>query len=128
MAVWLDADTSDAESAVQAAHPEVQWLAGRPLATTLEQARAIRAELWEARSAVYAEAAASFEAEVATLGGSVGYASTSAPLVFVDLPAPIGGRPRDAVRGSQPGSRGGVAGDDDVGRPDRRRQLDERQR
>ena len=90
VAVWLDADPTAAEAAVEQAHPEVEWLAGRPLAQTLEQARALRAELWEARSAVYAAAAEALAAEVEALGGSIGYVSTSAPLVFVDLPA--GGR------------------------------------
>jgi hypothetical protein len=85
--VWLDADPSDAEAAVRAAHPEVEWLAGRPLAGTLDQVRTIRGELWEARRGVFAAAAAAFEEEVQALGGSVAYASTSAPLVFVDLPA-----------------------------------------
>ncbi len=88
VAVWLSADPSGAEAAVQASHPEVQWLAGRPLAATLEQARAIRAELWEARRATYAAAAEALAGEVEALGGRIGYASTSAPIVFVDLPAP----------------------------------------
>jgi Subtilase family/S-layer homology domain len=85
--VWLDVDVSPAEAAVEAAHPEVQWLGGRPVPTTLEQARALRAELWEARRAVYASAAEAIGAHVAGLGGSVEYASTSAPLVFLDLPS-----------------------------------------
>ena len=87
VAVWLDADPTDAEAAVEAAHPEVQWLGGRPLPTTLEQARAIRAELWEARRATYASAAATLEADVVANGGTVAYVSTSAPLVFVDIPS-----------------------------------------
>ena len=87
VAVWLDVDTSGAEAAVQAAHPEVEWLAGRPLAGTLDQARSLRGELWEARRRVYEAAAIAFEGEIEALGGSVAYASTSAPLVFVDLPA-----------------------------------------
>jgi serine protease AprX len=86
VAVWLNADPTNATDAVAAAHPEVEWLAGRPLAETLEQARALRAELWEARRDVYAVAAAALEEQVAALGGTVAYASTSAPLVFLDLP------------------------------------------
>ena len=55
--MWLDVDVTAAEAAVEQAHPEVEWLAGRPLATTIEQARALRGELWEARRAVYVSAA-----------------------------------------------------------------------
>ena len=69
------------------AHPEVEWLAGRPLPTTLVQARALRAELWEARRAVYRRAATALTDDVEALGGSVEYVSTSAPLVFVDIPS-----------------------------------------
>lgn len=87
VAVWLDADTAAAVQAVVAAHPEVSWLGDRPAVDDLEQLRAIRGELYEARAATYATAAAAFGTEVAALGGSVAYASTSAPLVFVDLPA-----------------------------------------
>jgi hypothetical protein len=87
VAVWLNVDVSGAEAAVEQRHPEVEWLAGRPIPTSLEQARALRAELWEARRAIYAAAAESVEAQVTDLGGSVAYVSTSAPLVFVDLPS-----------------------------------------
>lgn len=85
--VWLDADVSGAEASVQQAHPEVEWMAGRPIPSTLEQARALRAELWEARRAVYASAADALREGVEALGGTVAYVSTSAPLVFVNLPA-----------------------------------------
>lgn len=86
VAVWLEVDVSGAEAAVRAAHPEVRWLAGRPMATTIDQARALRAELWAARRDVYAAAAARLAAAIEPLGGRIGYASTSAPLVFIDLP------------------------------------------
>lgn len=86
VAVWLDADTEPAETAVRDAHPEVTWVAGRPMAETLDQARALRAELWEARRATYAAAAEAFRPAVQAGGGSIGYASTSAPLVFLDVP------------------------------------------
>lgn len=84
---WLAVDTSAAEAAVRAAHPEVTWLGNRPLPASLDQARTLRAELWEARRAVYAAAAADLAAIVEPLGGRIGYVSTSAPIVFVDLPA-----------------------------------------
>jgi Subtilase family/S-layer homology domain len=87
VAVWLDADVSDAEAGVRAAHPEVEWLAGRPIPTTLDQARTLRAELWEARREVYEVAAEAVREHVAAAGGRVAYVSTSAPLVFVDLPS-----------------------------------------
>jgi hypothetical protein len=87
VAVWLNADVTAAEAAVEQAHPEVEWLAGRPIPSTMEQARSLRAELWEARRAVYAAAAEALRVQIEALGGKVAYASTSAPLVFVDLPA-----------------------------------------
>ena len=87
VAVWLDVDVTPAEAGVRDAHPEVEWSGGRPIPTTLEQARALRAELWEARQAVYAQAAEAVESEIRRLGGTVAYASTSAPLVFLDVPA-----------------------------------------
>ena len=87
VAVWLDVDTDASEAAVRAAHPEVTWLGERPLAGSLEQARALRAELWHTRQAAYTAAAASLTVEVEAAGGSVAYVSTSAPLVFLDLPS-----------------------------------------
>jgi hypothetical protein len=87
VAIWLDVDVSAAEASVERAHPEVAWLAGRPLAETIEQVRALRGELWNARRAVYAAAADELAIEVEALGGRIGYVSTSAPLVFVDLPS-----------------------------------------
>jgi hypothetical protein len=86
VAVWIHVDTDEAKSAVRAAHPEVGWLANRPLPTSLEQARALRGELWEARRSAIGAATRSFRAEVERLGGSVAYLSTSAPLVFIDVP------------------------------------------
>ncbi|HET6380774.1 MAG TPA: cell wall-binding repeat-containing protein [candidate division Zixibacteria bacterium] len=87
VAVWLEADATAAVAEVIARHPEVEWLGDRPVAGDLETARALRAELWEARRAVYAEAQASIRAEVEALGGRVAYAASAAPVVFVDLPA-----------------------------------------
>ena len=87
VAAWLDADSAAAERAVRDRHPDVTWLAGRPLANDLATIRSLRAELWAARREVYAAAAASLRDEVQRLGGRVAYASTSAPVVFLDLPA-----------------------------------------
>jgi hypothetical protein len=86
VAVWLDVDTSGAETAVRDAHPEVAWLGTRPVVETLDQARALRSELWHARQAVYGAAAEALRADVEAAGGSIAYVSTSSPLVFVDLP------------------------------------------
>jgi Subtilase family/S-layer homology domain len=86
VAVWMDVDVTEAEAAVERAHPEVEWLAGRPIPATLEQARSLRAELWQARQAAYATAAEAVAEEVTAVGGAVAYVSTSAPLVFVDVP------------------------------------------
>ncbi|MGH2416888.1 MAG: hypothetical protein ACRDFY_01005, partial [Candidatus Limnocylindria bacterium] len=86
VAVWLDVDASPAEAAVRDAHPEVTWLGTRPVVESLDQARALRGELWHARQAVYAAGAEALRADVETAGGSIEYVSTSSPLVFVDLP------------------------------------------
>lgn len=85
--VWLEADATAAVQAVIGAHPDVTWLGERPVIDDLAQLRAIRGELYNARAATYASAATAFAAEIAAHGGTVAYASTSAPLVFVDLPA-----------------------------------------
>ena len=86
VAIWTDTDPSAAEDAVRAAHPEVTWLAGRPVNADLEALRALRAELWEARRLVYVAAADLLRVQVEAAGGTVAYVSTSAPLVFADLP------------------------------------------
>jgi hypothetical protein len=85
--LWVAADSSDGVEAVQAAHPEITWIGDRPVATDAALARAIRAELWAVRRDAFAAATRGVRETVAELGGSVGYASTSAPLLVVDLPA-----------------------------------------
>lgn len=85
--VWLTAETEAAEQSVIDRHPEITWIGDRPLVDDLALLRAVRAELWDARRMTYAEAQREIGELVADLGGSIGYASTSAPLVFVDLPA-----------------------------------------
>lgn len=85
--VWLDVDVSAAEAAVIARHPEVQWVADRPVVEDLETARAIRGELFEARTSVYVAAANQLASEIGPLGGKVAYASTATPIAYVDLPA-----------------------------------------
>ncbi|HEX3220531.1 MAG TPA: S8 family serine peptidase, partial [Candidatus Limnocylindria bacterium] len=47
----------------------------------------LRAELWNARRDAYAAATAPLRTQVEELGGRIAYASSSAPLVFTDLPA-----------------------------------------
>ncbi|HEX6140805.1 MAG TPA: cell wall-binding repeat-containing protein [Candidatus Limnocylindria bacterium] len=86
VAVWISADVSGAEQSVIDRHPEVAWLAGRPMTDDLTLLRRIRGELWTARRDAYATAEAAVADAVASLGGSVAYSSTSAPLVFADLP------------------------------------------
>ena len=86
--VWIDVDVTAAEAAVIARHPELEWVGDRPIVNDLETARAIRAELWQARTDARAAAAAQLRADVERLGGSLGYVSTSAPLAYVDMPAP----------------------------------------
>jgi hypothetical protein len=96
VAIWLDVDTEPAESAVRGRHPEVSWVAGRPMAGSLAQARTLRGELWEARRGAYAAAADAIRPAIEAAGGSIAYVSTSAPVVFVDVPssgiAPLSGR------------------------------------
>lgn len=87
VAIWADADSGPAEDAVRAGHPEITWAAGRPIVHDLAQLRSLRAELWEARRAVFAAAADRIRVQVEAAGGTVAYASTSAPLVFADMPA-----------------------------------------
>jgi putative cell wall-binding protein len=85
--VWLGVDVTAAEAAVIARHPELTWDGDRPIVDDLDSARAIRAELSTARANAQAAAMEQLHADVTAMGGSVGYASTSAPLVYVDLPA-----------------------------------------
>ena len=85
--VWLEVDDAAAEAAVMARHPELQWVGDRPIVDDLDTARAIRAELWQARADARTAAAVQLQADVARLGGTVAYVSTSAPLAYVDLPA-----------------------------------------
>ncbi len=87
VAMWIEADPGPAEAAVRDRHPEVEWLEGRPLAHDLETVRRLRGELWEARRDAYAAAAEALIPRIEAAGGTVAYVSTSAPLVFVDLPA-----------------------------------------
>lgn len=87
VAVWLDADVAAAEQAVTAGHPDVPFIDGRPVTNDLAQVRGLRGELWTARRDAYARAAADLSAQIHAIGGTVAYASTSAPVVFVDLPA-----------------------------------------
>ena len=85
--VWLEVDAAAAEAAVIARHPELTWIGDRPLVDDLATARAIRAELAEARAGAQAAALAALRTDVEGLGGTVGYASTTAPLAYVDVPA-----------------------------------------
>ena len=87
IAIWMHVDTGSAIAAVRDRHPEAEWIGDRPVPTTLEQARALRAELWAAQRDVYAGAADDLRPAVEAAGGTVAYVSTSAPLVFVDVPA-----------------------------------------
>ncbi len=85
--VWLGVDEAAAEQAVVARHPELLWDGDRPIVNDLDTARAIRAELATAGAEARAAALDQLRIDVESLGGTVGYASTSAPLAYVDLPA-----------------------------------------
>ena len=85
--IWLNVDVTSAEQAVAARHPELTWDGDRPLVGDLATARAIRAELAAAQAVAREVAFQQFATEVAALGGSVAYASTTAPLAYVDVPA-----------------------------------------
>lgn len=85
--VWFAVDEAAAEAAVVARHPELEWVGDRPIVNDLATARAIRTELWQARAAARAAAAEQLRADIARIGGRIGYLSTSAPLAYVDVPA-----------------------------------------
>ena len=53
VAVWLRADVARAERAVVTRHPEVTWIANRPVVNDLATIRSLRAELWAARRDAY---------------------------------------------------------------------------
>jgi hypothetical protein len=88
VAIWLATDVAAAEQAVIDLHPEVAWLGGRPLTNELAVVRSLRGELWLARRDAYRAASVALHQQVEDLGGTVAYASSSAPLVFVDVPGP----------------------------------------
>ena len=69
-----------------ARHPELVWDGDRPIVNDLDTARVIRAELATAGAEARASALDQLRIDVESLGGTVGYASTSAPLAYVDLP------------------------------------------
>lgn len=85
--VWLDVDATAAEQAVRDRHPELVWDGDRPLVDDLATARLIRAELADARAAARASALEQLASDAEALGGTVGYASTNAPLAYIDIPA-----------------------------------------
>ena len=87
VAIWLAADPSAAVKTVVERHPEVDWIADRPVVDDLATLRALRAELDAARRGVYAAAQSAYRQRIVALGGTVAYESTSTPLVFADLPA-----------------------------------------
>ncbi len=85
--VWLAVDVTAAELAVAAAHPELTWDGGRPLVDDMETARAVRAELAAATANARVAALEALQLDVEALGGTLAYASTTAPLAYVDMPA-----------------------------------------
>ena len=129
VAIWTDTDPGPAEDAVRAAHPEVAWLAGRPANGTLDQLRALRAELWEARRAVYAAAADQLQIEIEAAGGTRRLCEhLRSARVRGSAAGRCGSsrRPRPEVMSI---GLEGTLGHADVQRgPDRRRELDERRR
>ncbi|HUF07047.1 MAG TPA: cell wall-binding repeat-containing protein [Candidatus Binatia bacterium] len=84
--VWLNVDAATAEQAVIARHPELTWDGDRPIVDDLATARAIRAELWQASADARAAALEQVRLDAARLGGTLAYASTSAPLAYLDMP------------------------------------------
>lgn len=85
--VWLQADVTAALDQVIADHPGVEWIDGSPVVTSMDQARRVRAAIFEAKAAIFATAAEQFAEEVRRAGGSVAHQSTAAPLVVADVPA-----------------------------------------
>jgi hypothetical protein len=87
VAVWLEVDLDDVAAAVAKDHPGVSWIGPRPVSGDIGLLRQVRGEVWEERRRRIAAAAAGLADRLAQLDGRIGYVSTSAPLVFVDIPA-----------------------------------------
>ena len=81
--VWLDGGRRRGrEAVVRPATPSSTWDGDRPIVDDLATARAIRAELAQAREPTPGpRPSTQLRIDVEALGGSIGYASTSAPLV-----------------------------------------------
>jgi chitodextrinase len=86
LSLWLDADPGSAVAAVRARYAWIDWIGDRPDIDDPTLARTIRQELYDARAAVYAQAEADAARAIQALGGRTGYASSSAPLLFAELP------------------------------------------
>ena len=71
--VWLTVEAPAAEEV-------------RPMVDDLASARAFRAQIWQAQADARAAALEALRRDVEALGGTVGYASTNAPLAYVDMP------------------------------------------
>ena len=127
VAVWLAADVAGAERAVVDRHPEVPWVANRPVVNDLATIRSLRAELWTARRAAYVAAAAALRAQVQRLGGSVAYASTVRAGGLPRRSRLGGGQPRPAGRHREPGPGRRLAPIDGDRQSRRGRQLDDQQ-
>ena len=87
VAAWMDVDTEAAVARVIAAHPEGNWIGTRPNATTLKEQRRLRGLVERAQTRAYARAAKELTRIAEDAGGSVGYVSRLAPLVYLDVPA-----------------------------------------
>ncbi|HEX5826386.1 MAG TPA: S8 family serine peptidase [Candidatus Limnocylindrales bacterium] len=87
VAAWMDVDTDAAVARVIAANPEGNWIGTRSNAPTLKEQRRLRGLVERAQARAYAQAARELRRIAEDAGGSVGYVSTLAPLVYLDVPA-----------------------------------------
>ena len=84
LGIFLNVDTSAAVARVRANHSELVWRGDRAETTDADLAAQIENELYRAKREAFVAAEASFAAKAKGLGAAIGYASTSAPLIFVD--------------------------------------------
>ena len=84
--IFVSADPASAVSSVRSLHPEMAWLGDQPLPATAAAADVVEAELYDANAEVYGRAEAALATKIEALGGKVVYLSTSAPLLFAEIP------------------------------------------
>ena len=108
VAVWLSADVADAELGLMAGVLMSPRVADRPVVNDLAAVRSLRGRVLERRRRYLRRCGPALRDQVRRLNGHVAYASASAPLVFLDLPATAVASVGPAGRRGEPGPRGRV--------------------